>query len=269
MIVHVKDEWFPILGRLWEEAFGDDIQAAKRFFRGIFRNAHSWCDISKGEPVSVIYGIPALVWRDSDGYDKEPAEYLYAGATWKKERGKGHYGRVIDQAVTNCTQNGRKVFLVPAQGLAPFYRAHHFDTVMQEKDDYYDAKRCVWEEKRREENIIWETGKITAREYKKIRDAVLGRIGYVEWEEAFLDYAIQSAEIAEKITIKGKEELILANTFQGCLRILETTLDKELMPYFADSIMNQYCCDQICIRGNELMSTEKGWNPYFKIALDE
>lgn len=270
MVVNGKTDWLLELKAMWTEAFGDEEEAVELFYHCFFTEERTWCYVEKGEPVSVIYGIPALLWSEHAG-EKHKIMYLYAGTTRQDARGKGFYGKMMRRAGRYEDDKGTAV-LMPLRSLIPFYKKLGFTLVADEKD-YFMSRESIGQKPSAPMRVLQDT--ITGSRYKQIRDERLGKPGFLEWDEKFLSFAIHSllkeGGIAAEILLKGQSHVILAKSQDGYLKILETTLSREQLIRHGSILLGQEHYKGICVKGGVLMSAGGDWpfQPYFRIGLDE
>lgn len=264
-IEQARREWIPALKEIWKDAFGDREEEIEEFYRVFFREELSWCQVRDGRPVSVIYGLPALLWADDHGKRKQRLIYLYAGATAPDQRGKGYYGELLKSLCRECLA-GRLV-LCPVETLIPYYEKLGFSLLLAGKESELNIKRTACVDLRLEQ--------LEAQEYKKRRDRLLGRAGYVEWDEAFFEYAIKQAlrggGAAAGFTQNGCEHLVLAVKTGSVLRIVESTLPVELLTGLGGKFLEWFGCRTLLLRQAPLMAAGPAWpgKPYFAVALED
>lgn len=264
VIEHAKREWIPELKEMWKDAFGDSDTEIDGFYRAFFREELAWCRILEGRPVSVIYGLPALLWMDDGGSQKQRLVYLYAGATALGLRGKGYYGELLKKLCRECPA-GRPV-LCPVEDLIPYYEGIGYLLTLAGRELELTVKGKA--------DGCTRLEALSAPEYKLRRDRLLGRAGYVEWDEAFLEYAINQAArggIAAGVAQNGCEHLILAVKVRNALRIVESTLSEELLEKLGGELLEKFECKTLWLRQPPLMSAGPDWpgKPYFCVALEE
>lgn len=277
-IVNGKRQWLPELNSIWQEAFGDSKLEVERFYHTFFKEKSCWCMTEGGKPVSVIYGIPALLWLDEEGNRKVALRYLYAGATACKARGNGYYGKLMETLCQANFLNGISI-LAPLDNLVSFYELKGFFLVQREPDRILTGGSNT-------RNDIRLGGYVSASQYKAKRDGRLGGTGYVEWGEPFLQYALgETAETGKRdetnyeegiaaarfLYWNREEHLLFYKKENNILKILETTLTAKQLEEAAGCLQNVFHCDNIVRKGTLLMSSESEWpgRPYFKIPLDE
>lgn len=260
---HARREWLPELKEMWKNAFGDQETEIEEFYRMLFREELAWCQIKDGRPVSVIYGLPALLWMDDRGTQKQRLVYLYAGTTALEQRGKGYYGELLKNLCRECPA-GRPV-LCPVDPLIPYYEGIGFSQILARRELELSAKS--------ETDDCLRLEALSVPEYKRRRDRMLGRAGYVEWDETFLEYAINQAVAggAAGVIQNGCEHLILAVKAGSALRIVESTLSLELLTKLGGQLLERFDCGTLLLRQPPLMSAGVEWpgEPYFSVALEE
>ncbi len=104
------------LRRIWQQAFGDSDDALDAFFSVGFSPDRYNCILEDGIPVSALY------WFDCSLHGHKFA-YLYAIATAKAHRGKGHFHRLMEDTHTILKSRGYSgTVLSPAdEGLFHLY----------------------------------------------------------------------------------------------------------------------------------------------------
>lgn len=276
MLVQGKAEWKEELIFLWQEAFGDAREDIELFFQYFFSPDRCWCYEYEGKPVSVIYGLEAELWGENGS--KSKALYLYAGATNKKYRGQGFYSEVIRTAASTM-RDPDVALLVPLSHLTSYYETLGLHVVVEEIDQQIEELLLVAQErnpyKAKQKNNV-KTKPITPARYHFIREKRLGRSGFIEWDEKFLEYVIKNIQcsdgVACEMTYNKKEHILLGNIKEDQLSIIETTLSRqeldELLPFFVE----MYGIYQVKIKGSLVMSSRKELVDvpfYMKIVLDE
>lgn len=291
MVSRGKKEWIPVLKEMWKEAFGDQDNVIEAFYHTLYREELTWCWVEEGRLVSVIYGIPAKLWLDDCGHSIAVC-YLYAGATAAGERGKGYYGNLfcslVDLAAKQKTEF-KAFLLVPAKGLLPYYENLGFHVILSENGRRYGLKERgsytgAWQQscsnresegKKKPSMSEISVHRIGAREYGILRSTLLGKAGFVEWDNTFLEFAVDSAEksggAALEVIVEGEHHILLGELAGSCINVIETTLPET---YIFEVVNNQKQwnhCNEIFIKGMELMSTNIDKilvRPYFRIPLD-
>lgn len=100
-LMHLKD--------LWQQAFGDPSDAIEAFFRTGFSPDRCNYVLENGIPVSALY------WFDCS-LNGHKFAYLYAIATAKAHRGKGHFRRLMEDTHNILKNQGYAgAVLVPAE----------------------------------------------------------------------------------------------------------------------------------------------------------
>lgn len=133
MILFANKQDVPELVRLWEEAFGED-ELVRVFYESAFLEMFVLVIKENNKIISMLHYIPC---RYKYGGMEYNGVYLYALATDKLYRGKGHMGRLIGQALEHATESGANfVFLVPASdGLYDFYKKFGFNDMLYRADE--------------------------------------------------------------------------------------------------------------------------------------
>ncbi len=76
-----------------------------------------------GKIAAMLFALPCRIITESDDFE---GFYVYAAATLKSERGKGHMTRLINE----LKKEGKAIFLRPAdEGLVEFYKKLGFSEV--------------------------------------------------------------------------------------------------------------------------------------------
>lgn len=107
--------------RLWKEVFGDSDEFILSFINDFYNADNMLCIEQQDKIVSMLHIIPFEL-------DDSKVAYIYAVATAANERGKGHAGELIKQAIEKAKKEGYKaVFTLPAdEGLTVFYSQFGF-----------------------------------------------------------------------------------------------------------------------------------------------
>lgn len=111
---------------IYTQAFG---QENNEFMLSLFGNCFKYCKTLKenGKISSMLFLLPATL---KIGEQEIEAEYLYAAATDKDERGKGYMSKLIENI-----KGEKPIFLKPANdSLIPFYERYGFRCITATKD---------------------------------------------------------------------------------------------------------------------------------------
>ena len=110
----------PGIAALWNEAFGDSLEAVSRFFEA-FPDCISFVAREQGQVVSMVHALPQTLRAEAD----LPAAYLYAVATLQSHRGQGLCRGLMAFAEAYWKKQGFAcAVLTPGEpSLFDFYRA--------------------------------------------------------------------------------------------------------------------------------------------------
>ena len=283
-VVPARPQWRELLTDMWEEAFGDSRERIGLFHKYFPVEKYAWCYVEGDRPLSVIYALPAWRWK---GAGRQAVRYLYAGSTKRENRGSGYYGRLLqavcgggmwDGDVRGGDGGGEPVshILVPVPELIPYYEKLGFVLMEKEEEEEVVLDGSAAQEKEMGPGAdMTLVRKTDAPRYKEIRDLRLGGPGYVEWDENYLAYALESLEAdggqALEICLDGKFHILLGRTSGQCLSLTETSLTAEELAKRGGLLRRLFGCGLAVRKGTVLMGYEKAWEekPYFKIPLDD
>jgi len=121
-IDYPRQEQIPLLKSLWRQAFGDEDAFLDAFFGDVFAPDRCRC-VTEGSEVTA-----ALYWLDCALEDR-PMAYLYAVATAKKYRGRGHCRALMADTHKLLQELGYAgAILVPGEpGLFQMYRGMGYE----------------------------------------------------------------------------------------------------------------------------------------------
>ncbi len=107
--------------RLWKEAFKDSDEFISQFIEHHYCEENMLYIENDGKLSSMLHTIPFEL-------NGAPVAYIYAVATDRKERGKGHATKLIQKAIEKAKKEGYKAIItLPAsKGLKKFYSCFGF-----------------------------------------------------------------------------------------------------------------------------------------------
>lgn len=281
-IMLARPQWQGMLTDMWEKSFGDGRERIGLFHKHFPVENYAWCYAEGDRPLSVIYALPGWRWSRCG---REPVRYLYAGATGILDRGRGYYGRLLREV---CGAGAASYILMPVPELIPYYEKLGFVLMQKEADEAVGLGDGGFPRADGRPAGVAEAGmsdgpgadismvrKINAGRYKELRDLRFGRPGYVEWDENYLAYALESLEAeggqAMEVRLEGEAHILLGREDGHCLKLTETSLSSEQLVRAAGFLKSRFQCDLAVRKGAVLMGFGKAWEetPYFNIPLDE
>lgn len=213
-IVFADPSQVPELCAIWAAAFPEDPpEAAASFFERVFRPAECLTAVVDGSPVSMVFLLPSALRAAGRTY---PLQYIYAAATLPAWRGRGIFGRLLEEALAVGARQGKTAsFLRPGEpSLADYYRRFGYrpfftaDVRIPRKDPagrLPALRRAVPEE------------------YVRCREAFLldrGIPAWVHWETRLVDYVAGTLEAPLGLYV-GRDGCALCDCREGALAVLE------------------------------------------------
>lgn len=208
----------PALKRIWAASFPEDPpKAIEDFFARCFRPEECLTAFEGGEPVSMVFLLPALYRKSGKTF---PVQYIYAAATLPAWRGRGIFASLLRGALEEGRRRGQFAsFLHPGEpSLASYYG----------RFGYRAGFRAAVERLNREELRTAGGGAAglrrldACRDYAARRNRLLaGSDAYVEWEERFAGLAVSSAVSAGGGVLAGPDGLALCEPSGGALEVRE------------------------------------------------
>jgi hypothetical protein len=197
------------------------------------------------EVVSMASFLPAKLVNDFNGgrLDLEDARYVYAVATDECFRKMGFASTLIEYAYSLW---GQTLVLVPASQLLHDYYAKlgFVDCFKKFEKKYCLDKICV-------DDRHVEFLKISALEYKTLRDANYNSDGYIQWDSKDIEYAMLWNEFYNGYSFKvhigyanlagnmAKDYIIMFQICDNQIHIIETTLPEALLSEVLAQLMNK------------------------------
>lgn len=217
--------------RIWEECFGDSKEYIKMYLEKRFETENMMVIHEDGKIVSMASFLPVQVTINGK---QESARYVYAVATLPTYRKRGYASEIIKHATGKYQE---PLILQPADdAMEAYYGNLGFISAFEPSPCWIYEGSAKWEKKSvtqmSEVNIDeWNIEAINAGEYKKIRDSHFTGEGYVEWDEAAIQYAMEENAFcggeAVKLMNGEKEELLMYCIERNKLCIVETTMEEE------------------------------------------
>lgn len=206
-LMHLKD--------LWQQAFGDPSDAIEAFFRTGFSPDRCNYVLENGIPVSALY------WFDCS-LNGHKFAYLYAIATAKAHRGKGHFHRLMEDTHKILRRNGYSgAVLVPAdEGLFTLYESLGYRPTVTADKIACDAA-----------DLPIDLTPIDGREYEVLRRRYLPDDGIVQ-EDVTLDYYATYGQF-----YKGADFLLACSMQEDTLQAAE---------FFGNAV---FCGNILCALG--------------------
>lgn len=237
MILFADENMKDDLKHIWKECFNDEDEYINFYFNNCFKNNKTLVWIENNKPVSMIILFKSKIILKNElvnGY------YIYAVSTLKAYRNKGISTKLINYANKNIISQNEFTFLVPASNsLFKFY----------EKKGYEKAFKIKEAEILPENNKGMKISTITSKEYKKLRDEIFFKSGYIVWDKNFIDYAIKENEFnggfTVKVEFKGKEYAAMCYKHKDTLFIKESVFDDLSFKSCAAYIGYVNCCKNV------------------------
>lgn len=100
---------------LWLDAFpGDTAEDVGKFLEKVFPQSRCLAVRENGKPVSMVFLLPARLEWGGDRPGTMPLQYIYAAGTLSSRRGRGIFGRLLNEALEAARSEG-----IPASFLRP------------------------------------------------------------------------------------------------------------------------------------------------------
>ena len=218
MIQPGTPDQIPALKAIWAASFPEDPpEAIEDFFARCFRPEECLTAFEGGEPVSMVFLLPALYQRGGKAF---PVQYIYAAATLPAWRGRGIFGALLRGALEEGRRRGQFAsFLHPGEpSLAAYYG----------RFGYRAGFRAAVDRLNREEMLTAGGSAAGIRllagcpDYAARRDRLLAGSGaYVKWEERLAGLAVSSAVSAGGGVLAGPDGLALCEPSGGVLAVRE------------------------------------------------
>ncbi|WP_310604203.1 GNAT family N-acetyltransferase [Anaerosporobacter sp.] len=290
------------LKKIWKECFHDEDSYINFFFCEYFNDKTTLVYMEDEKPVSMLTLMPAKL-HERTGIRE--VYYVYAVATLPEAQGRGYSSKLLYYA-NEITKNA--TFLQPAtKELESFYEKKGYlptiarkSCVVTEKqleelehdrlelEDISDSELKVASLLREDrkpaihELMIRELTKEDSGLYKKIRDYKLSSVGYIEWEESVLAYAIkENALTGGKTLLIDDRYVAMVREYEGILYIREHTMPSDMVLKLAKQLLAKSSAsecsihlirtDSLQVKDEQIVMScfevEKG-NGYFNLAFE-
>jgi hypothetical protein len=160
------------------------------------------------------------------------AKYVYAVATLPDYRKKGYAAKILKYASEKYNE---PLILQPENDrLVEYYKRLGFVEAFKESPCWI-YENC--ESKSYEVDL---ENSISASKYKEIRDKYFENNGYVQWDEAAIDYAIKENEFCDGKTVLIDDDEALMYRVDDCnrLRVIEATMEEEKLLKWLPNLMD-------------------------------
>lgn len=274
MITWAKEEWIPMLKKLWKLTFHDEDKYIDFYFNRRFRKDNMLVDLSeKGEIMAMASLLPARLWEEKGGrLLKTQAYYIYAVATEPAFQGRGISSRLLAYLKRFIENQNAVGILVPGEeSLIGFY----------EKRGFYQGpligEYCLWQQdmlraaqiKHKEKASFF---KASPKEYKESRDNTFGRPGYVEWNVEAVAYAMAENQFAGglcgRLEFHGLKGMVMGYCREREFVVLESTVTPNMWNEWGEAVGEALGCERIILKGLLAMNTRcEGLEGYFNLPL--
>ena len=241
---------------LWSVCFGDEEEYIRYFLAHRMTKENMLVIWADGRPVSMASFLPAA-WLHNGEY--QDARYVYAVATLPEYRGRGYATRILTCAREHFEE---PLLLAPAEeSLIRFYEKMGFQRAFGQTRQTVTVDVAA-QELGGEETV--ERKPVTAEDYVKLRDQSCEKEGYVRWDEAAVQYAmdvnanaggttdivIRKPEREGEKPAEDQRDLLMYRPDGDVLEIVETTLDdaelRGMLPrLFAETGTSRAVCGQM------------------------
>lgn len=239
-----KDRNREEIHKIWETCFGDEAELVDFYLDKRMTEDNMLLICQDGHAVSMASFLDINV---RDGEEWKPAKYVYAVATLPEYRGRGYAGKILKKAEEIFNM---PLVLVPAEKeLVGYYRKVGFT-------EAYPSERLLEKQDVPElfaaELNSYSVEEITAAEYKKIREQKRMRNGFIAWDEAAIQFAMdfncfcggRTVKVVWSDDISRDESAEDADILMYCpenenLHIIETTLSEEQFEELLPELMAQ------------------------------
>lgn len=244
--------------KIWETCFGDEEDYICFYLEHRMTEENMLIICEDGKAVSMASFLPVKYLCQGEYQD---ARYVYAVATLPEYRRRGLAGKLLLFAKEKYKE---PLILAPAEeSLIRYYEEMGFKKAFPESRHKLEAGVTALEVKERDQLLCLEP--VTAAEYVMIRDRKCAKEGYVRWDEAAIQYAmditagcgggtvalVRENEQNRQEQAKEEEKDILMYEKEGeTLYILETSLNEEalqdiLPQLFAETGTSEAECGQM------------------------
>lgn len=249
-VVFADERHKEYLIELWNQCFGDDRQYIEFYLEHRFNTENMFVIYEENRPVSMASLLPIQVTTHGN---KENARYVYAVGTLPAYRNRGYASKIIKHAAKRIKE---PLILQPAdRDLQEYYEKLGFVDAFGESPCWIYAGRCteaasipsIQEKSLHVAEIVseqseldalgsWSVSDASEKDYKMVRDTVLEREGYVEWDEQAIAYAIKENQFCGGRTLlltstvrdaETRRAVLMYRIEKDSLHIIETTLNDE------------------------------------------
>jgi hypothetical protein len=203
---------------IWQQCFGDDRDYIEMYLDNRLETENMLVIHEDGRPVSMASFLSVNIMIDGEYVS---AKYVYAVATLPNYRKKGYASKILKYASEKYNE---PLILQPENDkLVEYYERLGFVEAFKESPCWI-YENC--ESKSYEVDL---ENSISASKYKEIRDKYFENNGYVQWDEAAIDYAIKENEFCGGKTILIDDNEALMYRVDECNRlwVIEATMEEE------------------------------------------
>lgn len=224
------------LKKIWKECFHDEDYYINFFFNEYFNEKTTLVYLCDGKPVSMLTLMPAKLHEKTG---ERNVYYVYAVATLPEARGKGYSSKLLNY-INEITEDS--TFLQPAtKDLENFYERNGYSEAIVRKISNLTSEQLKLEEKQMKLKVATISSKqrefkireLSEREstlYKKIRDKNLSDVGYIEWDESVLAYAMKENDYTGgKTLLVDDSYVVMVREYEGVLHIREHTMPSNMI----------------------------------------
>lgn len=245
---------------LWNQCFADERQYIELYLENRFEPENMLVIYEQNRPVSMASLLPVQITINGN---KENARYVYAVGTLPTYRNRGYASKIIKYAAEKYKE---PLLLQPAdRDLQEYYERQGFVDAFGESPCWIYAGRCtettkmpsidendlraaeiVFEENTLEQLGDWFVSDAGEKEYKMVRDQVLDKEGYVEWDEPAIAYAIKENQFCKGRTLlltspigdaQVRSAVLMYRIEKDSLHIIETTLNDEQLHHILPELL--------------------------------
>ncbi|MBQ4523735.1 MAG: GNAT family N-acetyltransferase [Lachnospiraceae bacterium] len=226
---------------IWQQCFGDSKEYIQMYLNQRFKEETMLVIFEAGKPVSMASFLPVQVLINGEPV---AARYVYAVGTLPNYRGKGYAKEIIKYGAEKYME---PLILQPAdETMERYYAGLGFEKGFDPSPCWIYEGSPDWKKGNvnpmLEGNIgKWELESIKAADYKRLRDVYFAAEGYVEWDEAGIQYALDENVFcggqAWKLTCGERVEILMYRIEEEKLCIVETTMQEEELRLILPEIM--------------------------------
>lgn len=210
---------------IWQTCFGDDKDFIQSFLDHHAADECMLLYFADNKPVAMASFLPIRIHQHENTIK---GRYVYAVATLPEYRGRGYAAEILKTAKEIWQE---PLLLSPAEdSLYIYYQKQEFFT------QYLPDEWEIFPENPGELKEKWSFEESSAQVYKEIRDLCFAVDGYVEWDQAAIEYALMYAKEeggralcvthpAYDTEVSTCEDILLYETESDTLKIVETTLN--------------------------------------------